>query len=126
MLWNKKLAPCPKLVIVIKTPPKPSVLEFLTRQHKSSIEIFSLRELAFNVTKHIYVPNHTLLSKTEVKELLERFKMKSTSCLSRILTTDPVVRYYGLSVGHVLRVDRPTPAGHSFRNWRVVSRVPLK
>ena len=121
------LLPCSHIVVVVEIESKPAVHEFI-KTHKTmvKIEIFTMDELSFNLLKHKLVPNHRLLTHTEVDCLLQRYKLKSVHVLNKMLITDPVARYYGVGVGHVFEITRPTPEGHSFHTWRVVSNVPLK
>lgn len=67
------------------------------------LEIFDKYELGFNVTKHVLVPKHTLLSCDEKKELLKKYKQKN---LPQIRITDPVSKYYGAKVGDIFYISR--------------------
>jgi DNA-directed RNA polymerase I, II, and III subunit RPABC1 len=58
------------------------------------LEVFSMKELLFNVTRHEYVPTHMLLTDEEKEEVLRERKV-SESKARKILVTDPVARYYG-------------------------------
>ena len=122
-----KLEPCVQVILVVTVPCKPAVHNYIMcNSSKVKIEIFTLDELSFNLLQHSLVPHHRLLSSKEVKKLLQRFKLPSVNVFNKILVTDPVARFYGVDVGHVFEIERPTPEGHSFKTWRVVSRVPLK
>ena len=66
------------------------------------------------------------MTRNEVREVLSRLRLQSVSAFNKILVSDPVARYHGALVGQVFEICRPAPGGHSFRTWRVVTRVPLK
>ena len=120
----KVLEPCKskKLVLVLTHLPKPSVVT----QTPPDTEIFTLDQLSCNITKHFLVPQHRLMTKSNVRKVLKRLRVDSASVFNKILVTDPICRYYGAKVGQVFEIRRSTPEGHSFRTWRVVTRVPLK
>lgn len=65
------------------------------------IEIFSVFELQFNITKHVLVPKHTVINKEEAK------KLKDYS-LPIILRTDPIVRFYDFKRGDIVKIERPS------------------
>ena len=106
---------------------KPAVKDFIKAHSKKlKIEIFTTNELSFNLLQHKLVPKHRLLDAKEVSELLKTYNLPSIQVFNKILVTDPVARFYGVGIGHVFEITRPTPEGHSFYSWRVVSRTPLK
>ena len=68
-----------------------------------TIELFSERELRFNITKHSYVPKHELVLPTD-----EHFSdvVKISSKLPKILQSDPISRFYGFKPKDIIRVTR--------------------
>jgi DNA-directed RNA polymerase I, II, and III subunit RPABC1 len=69
------------------------------------IELFTLIELQFNLTKHRLVPEHVPLSKIEVKN----FKIKYNNKWGKfpiILKSDPVSRFYDFGRGDIIKIIR--------------------
>ena len=79
------------------------------------IECFSVSELVVNITEHELVPKHVLLSDKEKKALLERYKIKESQ-LPKILTTDPVAKYFGLKRGDVVKIIRVSETAGRYQN----------
>lgn len=123
----ERLSPCQHILVVVAEASKPAVRDFIHDHSKElKIEIFTTKELSFNLLRHKLVPQHRLLEAKEVSQLLKRYNLPSIHVFNKILVTDPVARFYGVGIGHVFEITRPTPEGHSFYSWRVVSRAPLK
>lgn len=87
-----------RIVVVSRQGPTP-----FTKKNCSSvpIEFFTVRETQENITRHVLVPRHSRASADD-----PAMRGARSTDLPRILTTDPVVRYYGWSVGTIVRVDR--------------------
>ena len=82
------------------------------------IEPFRDAELLVDVTEHRLVPAHALLSPEDRQALLDRYKLRAEQ-LPRIQRTDPVARYYGLKVGDVVKIVRPSETAGRYVTYRV-------
>lgn len=69
------------------------------------IEHFLLKELSINITKHIYQPKFKLLTKEEIKEVLETFSCKPIN-IKKILISDAVCKYYDAKKKDVFRIEK--------------------
>lgn len=83
------------------------------------IETFYHKQLQINITKHKDVPQHILMTKEEVEVMLKEENV-TKSQLSRILTTDPVARYFGAKKGDIFKIIRPSLAAGQTKTYRLV------
>lgn len=66
------------------------------------IELFSLEELQYNITKHRLQPKFECLPKKEADD----FKKKYGTRFAIMLKSDPISRFYGYQPGNVIKVTR--------------------
>ena len=73
----------------------------------------------FNILNHELVPEHTILSKEEEKEVLDKFKIKPEN-LPKILINDPVVKAIGAKEGNILKIVRKSKTAGTSLYYRIV------
>ena len=94
--------------------------------HQMFIEIFLVAELLFNVVNHVYCPTHKLCSDEETAEVLKKLGVSSAEKYDKlpcILAKDPVMRYYGITQGHLIEITRDsvTMPGYFEITYRIVT-----
>ena len=80
---------------------------------------FKLESLLYNVTHHTGVPKHTVLTRQERDEYLHTNNIVADK-LPKIFSSDPVIQYYGLKRGQMVKIERFNPEGHAFYYYRIV------
>ena len=76
----------------------------------SDYQLFELKELTFNITKHHYVPKHELLlDEALIKEIESVYHLKSKNQLPLILKNDPMAKYLNAKPGQIVKVTRYSP-----------------
>jgi DNA-directed RNA polymerase I, II, and III subunit RPABC1 len=83
------------------------------------VQVFSEKELCFNVTKHILVPKHELLSREEKIDVLNLYNTKAKH-FPNILCTDPVSKYYGFVPGDLIKISRNSLTVGVYVSYRFV------
>ena len=82
--------------------------------------IYRRNILTFNVLKHNLVPNHEILSKEEVKKLLEDLKISNENQLPKIKVDDPVCKEIEAKEGQVLKITRISSTAGKYTTYRIV------
>ncbi|KPA78559.1 putative DNA-directed RNA polymerases II [Leptomonas pyrrhocoris] len=112
-----------RVIFVSPSKPNPIVRKTMDTYNRSEqdlrFELFEEDELSVNITHHELVPKHTPLSEEELKEVLHAHALELVQ-LPRILSTDPVARYYGLERGQVVRIERKSMSAGLYATYRQV------
>ncbi len=84
-----------------------------------NIQVFDIKELQYNVTKHVLVPKHELITNEDyVKSIVAGYALKNKFQLPHILKTDPISRYLGLKSGDVVKITRISPTAGEYIIYR--------
>ncbi|XP_040595046.1 DNA-directed RNA polymerases I, II, and III subunit RPABC1 isoform X1 [Mesocricetus auratus] len=109
-----------RALIVVQQGMTPSAKQSLVDMApKYVLEQFLQQELLINITEHELVPEHVVMTKEEVTELLARYKLRESQ-LPRIQAGDPVARYFGIKRGQVVKIIRPSETAGRYITYRLV------
>lgn len=91
---------------------------------KKNSEVFFEKDLMIDIIKHKYQPKFKLLTEEEKEQKLKDYNIES-KFESKMLSTDPVARYFNAKPGDIFRIKRPsTFSGESF-HYRLVVDSPI-
>ncbi|XP_014778424.1 DNA-directed RNA polymerases I, II, and III subunit RPABC1 isoform X2 [Octopus bimaculoides] len=109
-----------RAIIVVQAGMTPSAKQALVDMApKYILEQFLEAELLVNITSHMLVPEHVVMTPEEKSELLQRYKLKESQ-LPRVQQGDPVARYFGLKRGQVVKIVRPSETAGRYVSYRLV------
>ena len=94
------------------TPSVKEAIRLLSEKYGVFIQIFPIRNLMYNCTKHKSVPQHIRITKTEyevyLQDFLDSLHIQSLENLPKIFDTDPVAMFIGLRPGEMCKIIRPS------------------
>lgn len=75
------------------------------------LQIFTMKELLFNISKHSLVPKHEVIKdENEIEELVNKFNLKNKLQFPIILKTDPMAKYMNIQSGQLMKISRISPS----------------
>lgn len=84
---------------------------------KVKVHLFNINEVMINISKHVLVPKHEVLTKEEEQQVLVQY-MSTKTQLPWILRTDPIARYLGLEPGQIVRITTTSPTSGQYTSYR--------
>ena len=70
------------------------------------LQFFQLKQLMFNPTKHVFVPEHIKLTDEEAAEVMQKYMIKSKLQMPVILHNDIIAKWLGLKQGDIVKIKR--------------------
>eukprot|EP00252_Welwitschia_mirabilis_P013138 TRINITY_DN29018_c0_g1_i1.p1 TRINITY_DN29018_c0_g1~~TRINITY_DN29018_c0_g1_i1.p1 ORF type:complete len:218 (+),score=24.09 TRINITY_DN29018_c0_g1_i1:213-866(+) len=83
------------------------------------IEIFEDADLFMNITKHVLIPKHEILTEKGKNKLLKQYSVKEHQ-LPRMLESDPLARYYGLKRGKIMKLTYAGDVTGHYEQYRII------
>lgn len=99
-------------IIVVTEPPSSASNNLLNAKDRElnalggMLQVFLLRELMYNPSKHELVPKHEKLTDAEVKEFMDQYMLKSKTHVPIIHRTDVMARWLGIRHGDIVKITR--------------------
>lgn len=76
------------------------------RKTNPRLQFFLEEDLYSTVINHVLVPKHELIPPKEKEKLIKEMKLPHPENMEFILSTDPVVKFYGWLPGDMIRIHR--------------------
>ena len=86
---------------------------------KMFVQIYGLENFMFNITKHQFVPKHTILNNDESINVLLKYNVKIQN-LPKINREDPIVKFIGGRPNQIIKIDNFNPTTGLSINYRFV------
>jgi DNA-directed RNA polymerase subunit H len=83
------------------------------------IVIQNIKRLQFNILDHILVPNHRVMKKSEVGEIMKKYNISDITQFPDISRFDPVAQVIGLRPGQVCEITRASKTAVESNYYRV-------
>ncbi|GIQ86028.1 archaeal RpoH /eukaryotic RPB5 RNA polymerase subunit, partial [Kipferlia bialata] len=116
-LRKAKDASLTKMILVLAEPITKQCRKRAEQEDGIEFEFFRDDDLVVNITKHVLVPKHELLTEEQKAEVLAEYKC-SLDQLPRIMVTDPIARYLGLKPNDVVRITRKSETAGRYITYR--------
>ena len=103
------------------------IFDSISEKAKSSLcenpqtEVFNESFLMINLVDHVDSPKYEILTEDEIKEVMESYILKKKE-IPKILTSDPIVEYFNLKRGDIIRVIRPSEQSGKNIIYRIVAK----
>ncbi|KAK1412178.1 hypothetical protein QVD17_33202 [Tagetes erecta] len=88
-------------------------------QFEVKVEIFPITELFVNITKHVTMPKHEILTTEEKDQLLMKLNLADNQ-LPYMMESDAIARYYGLEKKQLIKITYNSEMTGSFVTYRIV------
>lgn len=105
-------------ILIVKEKPTQNNLKFV-HATKLDVQIFDIKELQFNISKHSLNPKFEVIREvSDVEKIIRDNSLKNKLQLPIILRTDPMARYLNLKSGDVVRITRVSPTAGEYVGYR--------
>ena len=96
------------LILILREKENSSVSKELIKDSFKNVEVFLKKNMMFNITHHVYVPKHIVLTPDEEKEVLEKYSTTKGK-LPKMSKNDPIAKYYGMKSEQICKIIRRSP-----------------
>lgn len=96
------------MIIVSPSRSSDSVLsvlrKYISNKENPLVQIFDIRHLQFDISKHRKVPKHRILKSDEIEDILKEYNLISPTGMPKIDSQDPMAKWIGARPGDVVEV----------------------
>jgi DNA-directed RNA polymerase subunit H (RpoH/RPB5) len=96
-----------------------SKTEEIINSYDTQVEVFKFNKLQSDITEHILVPLHEVLTKEEGENVLESYRARKRD-MPLIRTNENIAKYYNMKPGEITRIYRPSPLTCESVGYRLV------
>ena len=96
------------LILILKEKENSAITKELSKDIYKNVEVFLRKHMTVNITHHVYVPKHSILTVDEEKELVNKY-YTTKSKLPKISKDDAIAKYYGMKVDQICKIIRKSP-----------------
>jgi len=110
------------LIIIIDDEPNDTIItkiKYLYDHEGIFIVIHNIQRLQFNITNHVLVPKHILLTVDEHASLMKTYNLKDHLSLPEISRFDPVAMAICMRPGQICKIDRQSAVALSTTYYRI-------
>ena len=90
------------VVLILQHNLTPRAKKLRLENPEIEMEVFLMKEMTFNITKHVLVPKHELLDAKHTELIIKKFGKK----IPYIKSTDKLVRYYNGKIDNIFKIYR--------------------
>ena len=112
----------PRIIFVTEEPPQSNV-ELILKNTYPNVEVMTYNQLQINPTLHRSVPKHELVPRAEEAAILEKYNCLRKNVgkeFPRILSSDPIARWYGMRSGRLCKIQRVSEQSGRHVHYRIV------
>ena len=106
-------------ILVVDQEPNRVAKTVLATIKDMRFEVFRTSELVIDKMEHELVPRHEVLTAEEKQTVLKRYNLRDAQ-LPKMMSYDPVARYFGLQRGQVVKIIRSSETAGRYVTFRVV------
>lgn len=110
------------LFIIINDDANDTLLEYISHVWENErifIVLESIKRLQFNILQHILVPPHKVMTKSQVKQIMDKYNITDVAQFPEISRFDPVAKVIGLRPGQVCHIVRPSKTSIETNYYRI-------
>ena len=107
------------IIILLKDKESTSILKEKSKPLYKNVEFFEQQKMTFNITKHVFVPKHVLLTPEEEAEVLDKYQATKNK-FPKMSIQDPVAKYYAMKSDQMVKILRNDPEVGLSISYRIV------